>query len=365
MRTAAWGTRAVGIVLLTMALGACGDDEDGNSDATPKAGTGSAGRDGGTTNAGRGGSAAPINPLPADTAGKECSDNGDCGPGTCAMMVQGLDGMQAMAPGGYCMGACATDADCGSGGSCVQAGFGMMGMGLCYKDCMADTDCREGYVCGPMTMTCRPAPHTDQLGDDVAGDECSADGDCAGGTCLTMRGMTALPDGYCSGACREDSHCGAGGVCRPPQGGGVVGSCYATCTDDGDCTRDGYRCRNIGGDLMGCNPAPDPLPSNTAGKACAADGDCGGAMGSCATMLPAAAGGTLAALDGYCSISCQIDDDCGTGGACVMTLMGARCFKACTTMSDCREGYICGERGGMQMPDLVCTPEVPEEPDAG
>jgi hypothetical protein len=362
MRTDAWGTRMIGVALLALALGACGDDDDGNTDGTNNdAGPGTAGRDSGSSNAGSGGTTAPRDPLPDDTAGKECTDDADCGSGTCATMVQGLDGMQAMAPGGYCMGACSTTADCGAGGTCVM-GFGMMG--LCYASCTAATqatDCREGYVCGPMTMTCRPAPRTDQLDDNVAGDECAADGDCPGGGCSTMRGMTALPGGYCSGACLEDSHCGAGGICRRPGSG--AGSCYAACTDDGDCTRDGYRCRNIGGGQMGCNPAPDPLPDDTTGKACTGDADCGGATGSCAADLPVAMGDDAPAPGGYCTIACSVDLDCGAAGSCITTRGGGRCFKPCTTMGDCREGYACAERG--QEAELVCTPEVLDEPDAG
>jgi hypothetical protein len=180
-----------------------------------------------------------------------------------------------------------------------------------------------------------------------------------------MRGMTMLPGGYCSGDCLMDSHCGAGGVCRAPQFGAAVGTCYEACADDGDCTRDGYRCRSLGGMQMGCNPAPDPLPDNTTGDACASDADCGGATGSCALELPAAGGGNAPAAGGYCTLACQLDADCGAGGLCVTTLGGGRCFKPCATIDECRDGYECGERGGGMMPDLVCTPEVLNEPDAG
>jgi Cys-rich repeat protein len=337
-------------------LAACGDDDGGNDDDNQGGRSGSSG-DGGT--AGR-------SPLPADTAGKPCTGDGDCGSGTCETEVQGLDGQPAPAPGGYCMGSCATNADCGAGGVCVGAGMGQGG--LCYEGCTTDADCREEYLCGPITSTCRPAPPTDQLDDNTAGTECTADPDCGDGVCLTERGMggnaTPLPGGYCSGACLEDAHCGAGGVCRRPGGG--AGACYASCATDADCTRDGHRCRDLGGDQLGCLPAPDPLPDGTTGQACAADADCAGVAGACATEIPAAGGGMIATPGGYCTIACEVDLDCGAGGVCVTTRGGSLCFKTCTTAADCRTDYVCGERGGGNMPSIVCTPFEPDdEADAG
>ena len=352
----------IGCCLLSaLWLGGCGDDggdEDGNQ----------AGADGSTGVSGNGGGGSGTNPLPADTAGKACTGDTDCGPGTCEMEVEGLDGMPTAAPGGYCMGNCMSDTDCGSGGVCVGAGGGGQGQGqggLCYDGCMGDTDCREGYLCGPITSTCRPAPPTDQLGDDVAGTMCTADADCSGGVCETMRSNgTMLPGGYCSGACLMDSHCGAGGTCR--RAGAGAGLCYGSCASDADCTRDGYRCRDIGGDLLGCLPAPDPLPDGITGAPCATDAECGAVMGACATELPAAGGGNIAAPGGYCTIECEVDVDCGAGGVCVNTRGGARCFKTCATATECRTDYVCGERGGGNMPSIVCTPFEPDDDaDAG
>jgi hypothetical protein len=42
-------------------------------------------------------------------------------------------------PGGYCTAECATDADCGAGGACVE--------NVCYRECDADADCRPSYAC--------------------------------------------------------------------------------------------------------------------------------------------------------------------------------------------------------------------------
>ena len=344
------------VIVSALGATACGGDEDNGGTSGQGAGAAGVGATGGSA-AGSGGSA-PVMPLPPDTAGKACASDTECAPGTCAMMVEGLDGMPLTAPGGYCMGNCMTSADCGSGGTCVPSIAGG-GAGLCYDMCSGNMDCREGYVCGPLTSTCRPAPPTDQLTDNQAGLPCTGDAECGDGTCLTtLVSGDPFPGGYCSGACLMDSHCGGGGVCW--LGFGTAGRCYDACAADPDCTREGYRCRNITDEVMGCLPAPDPLPDSTAGKACASDADCGGAMGSCAAMLPAIGGGEVAAPGGYCTIECANDTDCGLEGRCVATRAGTYCFDPCATETDCREGYTCGERGGMEMPVLSCTPIQPD-----
>lgn len=345
-------------VLFVLVMFGCGGSEDQGSPMP-----GGQGGAGGTSGVGGGGAggAMSVQPLPNDTAGKPCTANTECAPGTCTLMVEGVDGMPAPAPGGYCTGNCTTDIDCGAGGTCVLT-FGTMA-GLCYDGCTADTDCREGYLCGPLTSTCRPTPANDQLADNSAGIPCAADTECGDGTCLTtLLSGEPFPGGYCSGACLMDSHCGAGGVCW--RTGAAAGRCYDACVADTDCTRDGYRCRTIADPIMGCLPAADPLPDNTTGIACAADADCGGAMGSCAAMLPAAGGGEVAAPAGYCTASCEIDADCGAGGLCVVTRAGAICFDPCAMPTECREGYVCGERGGGEMPSIVCTPIEPIDGDA-
>jgi hypothetical protein len=353
------------IVFGALSLAACGGDEESGA---PAGQGGAAGVGGGATGGSSGVGGTPVMPLPADTAGKACAADTECAPGTCATMVEGLDGMPLAAPGGYCMGSCMASAECGAGGTCVP-GLTTGGAGLCYDMCSGDMDCRQGYLCGPLTSTCRPAPPTDQLTDNQAGLACAGDAECGDGTCLTMRlSGEPFPGGYCSGACLMDSHCGVGGVCW--RAGGAAGRCYDACAADPDCTREGYRCRDITDTIKGCLPAADPLPDNTAGKLCAADADCGGAMGSCAAMLPAVGGGEVAAPGGYCTVSCEIDTDCGLEGLCVATRGGAFCFDPCAMQTDCRDGYTCGERGGMDMPSLVCTPIQPDDggvpdPDGG
>lgn len=395
-----------------------GSAVDGGLDAGPKV----VRTDASVSDAGTMTMEAPIIPLADNSAGKACMSDSSCGGGTCGASIMSTAGgalgslLGATAittPGGYCTGPCRTDTDCGAGGVCVGAGGGIAGLlgaltaggttatppGECQAACVQDSDCRDGYSCGAFVVptpdggtsaagggiagllgglggnavtTCQPLPPTDQLKDKVVGHACMADSDCAGGTCATSvtMGMTTseYPDGYCSGNCLSDKNCGAGGVCMPPATGTGAGACYAACASDADCTRDGYRCRNLGNNVMACNPAAKPLPDNTVGKACSSDAVCGGNIASCASALPAAGaaanggffgGGGAATLDsapgGYCSNSCTEDSDCGAGGVCVGASMNAltgnvlgACFKRCSTSDDCRvsDGYGCELRGG-------------------
>ena len=80
--------------------------------------------------------------------------------------------------------------------------------------------------------------------------------------------------------------------------------------------------------------------------------------------------GDLAALDGYCSQNCAIDDDCGDGGVCisgigVITLATGLCYKACLLSEPCRDGYSCRSlTGSASDPRGVCAPDLPND-DAG
>ncbi len=377
--------RGVLVGLLSVAAAACGDDEDkGDTDAGPRAGNGG----GGAPRAGTGGSTAPaIDPLPPETAGKACSDDGDCGSsGTCLANLPGAFGMGVIpAPGGYCTGECLTDMDCGEGGTCTGAISNIPGIapirGQCLAGCDGNDDCRDGYRCVnalgmPQTgaadagvvdptggllgaNSCQPRPETDQLPNGVVGSACTEDANCDDGRCMTMSTLTAFPGGYCTGRCLEDAECGADGVCTAGALGGV-GTCYLGCASDADCDRDGYRCRAAQGTgIMRCVPGAAPLPDNTAGKACAGDADCGGGAMTCATML-----GQRAAPGGYCSTSCVNNADCGAGGVC----SGQTCYKPCADTNECREGYTCGRAGrfGQGSMTNVCgvTPP-PSDEDAG
>lgn len=81
--------------------------------------------------------AQPAQPAPVGAA---CTADSDCANGKCALS----------APGGYCSGPCNSDADCGSGGACLQDTSSSTGA-ACYAKCFspgsASSACRTGYSC--------------------------------------------------------------------------------------------------------------------------------------------------------------------------------------------------------------------------
>jgi hypothetical protein len=380
---------AAGLTLIASWLG-CGDDDDQGGEAA---------------NAGRGGSQA-LPALPAKSAGKACEQDADCAHGQCwERLPGGIFGAQE-APGGYCTADCTGDAQCGQGGTCVANQGGLTGSGgsgagtrgKCYASCGIDSDCREGYRCvnalsvpltatgglGGNSGTCAPVPPTDMLEDGVVGKTCSDAPDCAGGTCVTRDEltMTEFPGGYCSGRCLSDAECGSDGVCAGSIAG-AVGGCYLECEDDGDCGREGYRCRAIpatgglGGQMTQssslCMPGAPPLPNGVVGRACSADSECDSVATSCRTQLMGQFGGEPTPLPGgYCSAGCIDASDCGEGGVCSGGFGGfgqGTCLKGCSSDNDCRMGYSCRAMsfGGMTIGPTACSPvpAAPPDQDAG
>lgn len=89
-------------------------------------------------------------PLATGIVGKACTmatQATDCGSGTCRMQAFGTT-----YPGGYCVGGCSSDADCGAEGVCINAT-------TCLLKCnAAASSCRTGYSCvkhpmAPMEQT--------------------------------------------------------------------------------------------------------------------------------------------------------------------------------------------------------------------
>jgi hypothetical protein len=381
------GVSKLVILVGMLALGACSSSSD-NSSPAPSAGSG--------------GGAAGSTGLPAQTAGKACSVDADCGHGSCDHQLPDTNIINALlgttmsnAPGGYCTTGCFSSTECGAGGTCIGATTNANGAngtrGLCYAACGAPTDCRDGYRCTdslgtPITTatttpvgTCQVAPATVKLAPGVVGNACTADTDCGGGTC-TMTGVGAtFPDGYCTGSCLADSDCGSTGVCAGIIGGGA-GTCYRKCDADTDCARDGYRCRAPVTFGMAADPnAPKqcvagakPLADGIVGSACLAEGDCGGAAMSCRTTTSPVRG--TAFPGGYCTQACADDSDCGAGGVCTGGFAGVAtgtCYKSCTTSSECRTDYTCGPppsafgAGGNATGATVCGPTPTTGEDAG
>lgn len=347
----------------------------------------------------------PPKVLTANTAGKACADDGDCGTGTCKKQLpSGLGGFLGTstqpAPGGYCSFNCKLNADCGAGGVCIGAnatggfGFGNTGganqsaSGQCFQRCDSSSQCRDGYRCLDSTSgramesgnaepaanasgSCQVAPETDKLEPGVVGNACTSEADCAGGWCMANSQLTQFPGGYCTGDCLANSDCGEGAECS--QGFGGPGTCYRTCESDSDCGREGYRCRANAfspGSSRRCVPGMAPLADGIVGSACSADADCGGAAMSCITM-----NGDRVLPGGYCSGGCVEDLDCGAGAFCVGSVgaVGGAgtgfCYQACESVADCREGYVCEPVGFAAMGAngrTGCTLPAPvEDADAG
>lgn len=330
-------------------------------------------RDAATSDASRATQAASDAAMPGPTSiGKACASDGDCsdaGGATCAKSFLQFRAVDP-APGGYCTRSCTASAECGTGSECVGARFG--NPGHCSIACDGHADCRDGYYCaapaattdaGAVAATCQPHPQTDDLADGIVGSGCKQDADCGPGSCLLQERITSAtyPGGYCTGRCVEDVECGAGGVCSPGFLG-AVGVCYLGCKQDGDCGRDGYRCREVAGDRV-CVPGPKPLPDHRAGAACKNDDDCGGESMTCASDVAG-----VPAPGGYCTQSCALDDDCGAGGTCIsgvdiVVLSSGSCVQSCVPPKGCRAGYVCRSfSGAANDTHGVC---VPDATDAG
>jgi hypothetical protein len=377
---------ATSVLVMSFVCFACGDDAGSDHDSNTGRRDGGAGRESDDKGASGAGGAAPIKPLPDQTAGKECATDKDCATGTCLLVFEGSFGSGTMeAPGGYCSTSCMANSDCGAGGTCSGAFAGAPGR--CLKSCSGASDCRDGYRCvnalgmpvvadaGTPDPTggllgasgCEPVPATTKLPDGIVGAPCTDATDCGPGRCQQGGGMVMYPGGYCTGACLQDSDCGANGSCTLPLAGGA-GTCYRGCQSDTDC-REGYRCRTNGNQRQ-CSPGAPPLADDVVGSACSTDVDCGGAMMSCRAIL-----GTSTATGGYCSLACIEDSDCGMGGSCLGSfgaglagILGptGTCYRACTDASNCREGYTCGRPAavlGAAATQTVCIVAPPPSTD--
>jgi Cys-rich repeat protein len=86
-------------------------------------------------------------PLAPGVLGKACTEDTDCGKGSCAQTLGGGFTPPA-APGGYCtLNGCQDDSVC-TGGACISNGFAG---NRCYDGCTVDSECREGYSCQERT----------------------------------------------------------------------------------------------------------------------------------------------------------------------------------------------------------------------
>lgn len=307
-----FGLRTVA-ALAALAFGACGGGEDkGGGDENKDAGAPGGSRDSSTASPGTGAEAGalPVAQLDDNVAGKPCTGDGDC---------KGTGGSCAF---NTCTGTCETDEHCGAGGTCLKVATGALGQyGGCVKRCDAKTDCSDGQDCrenidlgdligeaasaardaglslddagidvevSNVPKTCGPELKVVQLADGVVGKPCTMAAQCAPGTCADeVNFLETFPNGYCSGSCTSDSHCGAKGICyKNPIAGAFKseGVCLLGCSGASDCPS-GLACRASQVLLESRTYCLTPIPD---AGAPAADSGAGGAD---AGAQDAAAGG--------------------------------------------------------------------------
>ncbi len=320
-------------------------------------------------------------PGPSDV-GSMCTMASDCSGGFC------LDEMNEGFPGGYCSEICgAGGSSCPDGSSCIQlsgmtsaclddcdpaattrqcrAGYGcdgdfMLPHPVCIPGCTDDTDCASGHMCdtsGGTGGACYDPSAS-------VGDACLGDSNCpAGGFCYAER-FSGWPGGACvvfGCDVAANAGCPDGSVCEPGGFGGN-GLCIQSCTMDSDC-RANYACK--------ANSAyPDRTycaPACTDDSQCASGTVCNPALGTCDVPFnPSDLGQTCnrrscnggTCLDeqstgfpaSYCSyLGCDptapdASDGCPGTGVCFALGGTDLCLAACTTDSDCRDGYGCRHR---------------------
>ena len=210
--------------------------------------------------------------CPAAFARGLCSsdcDNGACGDpavATCAALPFATSVDAGAGPYQSCLAACASDADCGAGLSCLDlpgaAGAASSGW---------TRGCLPTGALAPLGAPCRDATGA------------FVDSACATDSCADVGAL-----GVCSAACDIDNPCPPAAVCTRLRDGRSL--CLALCTQGGNqCTRD---------PLLACTPTGASL----------ADGgvaDAGSALD---------AGGSAPAVCG--PKACTADSDCAPSGRC-------------------------------------------------
>ncbi|HET8937754.1 MAG TPA: hypothetical protein VFN67_30125 [Polyangiales bacterium] len=187
--------------------------------------------------------------LSDNTAGRACERNEECSGGQCAKT--NLIGTSY--PGNYCTARCYEDVHCGKGGVCLWT-HQSADPGYCLQACAGDADCtRDDYGCWELGDGTRLLhgcyPRNRPLPDGRAGQACASDADCGAphAKCATEIAYSGLvtndlqpaPGGYCTQPCALDIECGAGAQCI--NSGSSGGRCFASCGKDKPC-REGYEC---------------------------------------------------------------------------------------------------------------------------
>ncbi|MEE8410825.1 MAG: hypothetical protein V3T05_14590, partial [Myxococcota bacterium] len=236
-----------------------------------------------------------------------------------------------------------------------------------------DTNCRRitlpicgngivelGEQCDPPDgTTCDNACQAIGTTNRANGSPCTADGNCAGGKCLT-EATFGQPGGYCTSDCSSNA-CDATEECIAYGGGDAW--CSPTCASITDC-RFGYSC------IDGFAPRPFCTPDCHLNAECTETDLCdvwsgycdiddglehdGGACTSDVNGLPIGCESQFWCVDdatfgwpsGYCLSMCSLETGmCPGDGVCLpsftdVTFLGA-CYDGCLVDGDCRTDYTC------------------------
>jgi len=315
--------------------------------------------------------------------GQPCASDTQCASGLCEPASLGAGNVCCQTE---CAGACAV---CLVGsGACVALtrtedldAPSCAGASWCYEGaCRAKvgTPCASGGDC-PMDLWC----DTSGGGGGVCrargqlGDDCAADGECAGGICSHGRccsqrcdaACAACDGGMCTFAaagtdpgdllCPGAAVCGMDGSCKQPLGascGGDAMSCASGMCVDGVCCASPCagtceRC-DTSGTCVGVDDGADGTCSGT--FECAGQGQCRLADGQ-ACVSPSMCASSVCISGRCCAGACGVGQWCpGEGGACADITS-----TACTSSLQCPGGYYCdgatGHCAERKAPGAECT----------
>lgn len=223
---------------------------------------------------------------------------------------------------------CEKDADCGSGGYCIQVGTGLR----CVQQCATGNCCPKGSFCTVVAADrsyCLPETMVCPTISCQADKDCSSIEECVSGSCVQklpkLRSTTCQP-------CSKNSDCGSGGICETPDGRG--GRCLQPCEGTGELCPLGFVCKEVQAGLKQCTRR-----DNTCTAPCNKDEHCLGG---------------LKCLNGICKREngseegepCSNAMKCKDGLQCTPSSSGARCYKTC--------GFQAGSAGAPCRPNNQC-----------
>lgn len=266
---------------------------------------------------------------------------------------------------------CTTDAECPSGGVCMD--------GECGPGCSDEFPCPGGQCCGPDSK-CHLTCSSDSNCPDP---EMCLSGGCCGIACepLVFCNRTSdCPEGeYCDGANTCQSGCGGDQDCEEDEICFQFG-CERGCQDSADCNR-GSECASSAecGANESCSGGYCMQPSSQWTDVCNQDGYCENNPpvccfndGDCSSGQELDENGQIVRTfgqicdDGQCREGCRRDSDCPSGISC----LDGQCKRECFTDADCPgKASKCSEDGRayrQQLKEVAkCHKDVDEKQASG